>query len=118
MLEIKNKSVATPATSGNHNFLKLELRPEQFDDLVQRLIELVPDHYVDPNVVSRTLARLGKPQAAEKLRIKIPETKKPGLVILAKSWLQIISRKKLVTQFQLESYAGETIGICQCEVMM
>lgn len=76
MLDLKGKSIATPYNNGQHKFLKLELKSEEFDSLVLGLADLLPSHYVDPNSFARTLEILGKPQAAQKLRIRIPETKK------------------------------------------
>ncbi len=76
MLDLRSKSTASPHINGSHEFLKLELQPEEFESLVNGLIDLLPDHYVDPNAIARTLEILGKPAAADKLRIKIPETKK------------------------------------------
>ena len=76
MLDLKSKSISSPHNRGNHTFLRLELKAEEFDPLVRGLIELLPDHYVDPDAIARTLEILGKPAAANKLRIKIPEVKK------------------------------------------
>lgn len=76
MLGLKSKSTASPHNNGNHEFLKLELHPEEFAPLVGGLIDLLPDHYADPDTIARTLETLGKPAAADKLRIRIPETKK------------------------------------------
>lgn len=76
LLDLTSKSIASPHNNGNHEFLKLELQPEEFEPLVHGLVDLLPDHYVDPNSIARTLEMLGKPAAAEKLRIRIPETKK------------------------------------------
>lgn len=75
-MDLISKSTTSPHNSGNHEFLKLVLKSEEFASLVNGLIDLLPDHYVDPNAIARTLEILGKPAAADKLRIKIPETKK------------------------------------------
>ena len=76
MLSLKSKSTPTSLKIGRHSFLKLELVPEEYGNLVQGLIDLLPDHYVDPASIVSTLERLGKPAAAEKLRQKIPEAKR------------------------------------------
>ncbi len=73
MLDLISKSTASPHNDGNHEFLKLELQPEEFEPLIDGLIDLLPDHYADPDAIARTLETLGKPAAAEKLRIRIPE---------------------------------------------
>lgn len=76
MLSLKEKSICSLHTKGKHAFVKLELNSKNFESLVLGLISLIPGHYVDPVSVARTLERLGKYAAAEKLRIKIPEAKK------------------------------------------
>jgi len=76
LLDLRNKSNASHHNNGNHQFLKLELMPEEFEPLVDGLVDIMPDHYVDANTIARTFEILGKPAAAEKLRIRIPETKK------------------------------------------
>ena len=60
----------------NGNTLKiLELRADEFDNLVGVLIDTLPNNYVSPESISDTLERLGKSAAAQKLRIKLPEVK-------------------------------------------
>jgi len=76
LLELKEKSSFSLHKNGNHEFIKLEIQAQEFENLVSGFIGLIPDHYVDPISVARTLERLGKHAAAEKLRIKIPEAKK------------------------------------------
>lgn len=76
LLDLTRKSTASHHNNGNHEFLKLELQPKEFDSLVNGLIDLLPDHYLNPNSIAQTLEKLGKSAAAEKLRIRIPETKK------------------------------------------
>jgi hypothetical protein len=76
LLELKEKSSFSLHKKGKHEFIKLELQAQEFQNLVSGLIGLIPEHYVDPISVARTLERLGKHAAAEKLRIKIPEAKK------------------------------------------
>ena len=61
----------------NRNVLKvLELKAEEFDNLVTVLVDALPDYYIDPESIASTLERLGKQAAAHKLRLKIPEATK------------------------------------------
>lgn len=76
MLDIKEKSSFSLHKKGKHEFIKLELQAQEFKTFVSGIIGLIPEHYVDPISIARTLERLGKHAAAEKLRIKIPEAKK------------------------------------------
>ncbi len=76
MLRIADKSVVTEHFAGQNRFAKIVLKPEEFDSLVEELVNLVPDYYVDPLSVASTLERLGKPAAAKKLKLKLPEVKK------------------------------------------
>jgi hypothetical protein len=80
LLEILSKSVVTSESSVknslSHSFQCVELKPEEFDNLVSALITIVPDHYIAPDSVADILERLGKGAAAQKLRDKIPEVKK------------------------------------------
>ena len=76
MLKLKEKSSFSLHKNGTHEFIKLEVKAEEFQNLVSGLVGLIPEHYADPMSLARTLVRLGKHAAAEKLRIKIPEAKK------------------------------------------
>lgn len=80
MLEILRKSKVSSESSVknslSHSFQCVELKPEEFDDLVSELIKIVPEHYIAPNSVADILERLGKKASAQKLRDKIPEVKK------------------------------------------
>lgn len=75
MLEIKNKSVITEHYANGNSLKILELRPEEFEGLVAKLVDVLPDYYIDPMSIASTLERLGKSAAAQKLRVKIPEVK-------------------------------------------
>lgn len=75
MLELELKSDATECTVGDNTFKVLTLKPEEFDNLKNRLVEVLPECYVDPQSIASTLERLGKVAAAQKLRIKIPQVK-------------------------------------------
>ena len=73
MLNITNKSVVTDYTQGQHSFKKVELKGAEFQHLVEELIGLLPDYYINPLSIASTLESLGKPAAAAKLRLKLPE---------------------------------------------
>lgn len=76
MLTLKDKSVVTEQTINDDTFSVCTLKPEEFDNLKNALISVIPDYYVDPQSIAGTLARLGKNAAAQKLLTKIPEVKK------------------------------------------
>ena len=76
MLNITDKSLVTDHATGRNLFKKIVLKPDEFDSLVEQLVALLPDYYIDPLSVASTLERLGKPAAAQKLRLKLPEVKK------------------------------------------
>lgn len=75
MLSISEKSEVTTIGNEGHTFRILELIPEEFENLVSSLVDVLPNYYVDPESIAGTLDRLGKYAAAEKLRTKIPEVK-------------------------------------------
>ena len=75
MLGIQEKSAITEHHNDGNVLKVLELKPDEFENLVGELINIIPDYYVDPLSIADTLERLGKKVAAEKLRIKIPEVK-------------------------------------------
>ena len=58
------------------DFTVFTLKSDEFDNLKSALIGALPDHYIDPQSIAGTLARLGKYAAAQKLLTKIPEAKK------------------------------------------
>lgn len=76
MLNVTDKSVVSDYFIGQHLFKKIELKGEEFQNLIEELINILPDYYIDPLSMASTLERLGKPAAAEKLRVKLPEMKK------------------------------------------
>lgn len=78
MFGLKDKSVSVEyPCSQNKNILRvLELKAEEFDNLVDALVNELPNYYVDPTSVAGTLERLGKRAAAQKLITKLPEVKK------------------------------------------
>ncbi|MBV1907956.1 MAG: DUF1837 domain-containing protein [Kangiellaceae bacterium] len=73
MLNITDKSIVSDYSQAQHSFKKVELKGEEFQNLIEELIDLLPDYYIDPLSIASTLDRLGKPAAAEKLRLKLPE---------------------------------------------
>jgi hypothetical protein len=76
MLEIEVKSEVDEQSVGRNSFRILELKSDEFGNLVTSLIGELPDYYVDPESVASTLERLGKSASAQKLRAKLPEVKK------------------------------------------
>lgn len=76
MLNITDKSVVSKYSQGQHSFMKVELKGPEFQNLLEELIDLLPDYYIDPLSMASTLERLGKPAAAAKLRVKLPEVTK------------------------------------------
>ncbi len=76
MLNLTDKSVVSEDTRGQHSFKKVELKGAEFQNLIEELINLLPDYYIDPLSMASTLERLGKPAAAQKLRIKLPQVTK------------------------------------------
>jgi len=75
MLEIEDKSVTCQHSANGNSMKILELKPEEFDNLVNALVETLPEFYIDPESIAGTLERLGKHAAAQKLRVKLPEVK-------------------------------------------
>lgn len=75
MLSLEAKSVVTETERLPHKFKVLTLNLEDFDNLKNALIDVLPDFYVDPQSVAGTLERLGKTAAAQKLLTKLPEVK-------------------------------------------
>ena len=75
MLNITNKSEVSNENSHEHTFCIIKLKPEEFDSLVSKLVDLLPSHYIAPESIMNILNRLGKGAAARKLRDKIPAVK-------------------------------------------
>jgi hypothetical protein len=59
-----------------HTLLVITSIVEKTTDAVEEIALCVPGHYLDPNSISHTLERLGKAAAAQKLRLKFPQTVK------------------------------------------
>lgn len=66
--------ISTEAVNG-HDYKAINLLDEDHEPVVEDVAQVVPNHYIDPESIARTLDRLGKPAAAEKLRTKLPQTK-------------------------------------------
>lgn len=58
------------------NYTALNLLDENIKSAAADIAQVIPDHYIAPESIARTLERLGKPAAARKLRAKLPQTKK------------------------------------------
>ena len=67
--------ISTEFVNG-HDYKAINLLDGDHEPVVEDVAQVVPNHYIDPESIARTLERLGKPEAAEKLRIKLPQTKK------------------------------------------
>jgi len=76
LLNIIDKSVVSDYSQGQHSFKKVVLKELEYQALIEGLIETLPDYYIDPLSMASTLERLGKPAAAAKLRLKLPEVTK------------------------------------------
>ncbi|HIF9375894.1 TPA: Hachiman antiphage defense system protein HamA [Photobacterium damselae] len=76
MISLADKSVVIEHVVNETKFTILTLEENEFDNLKNVLIDVLPDYYVDPLSISGTLARLGKTAAAQKLLTKIPEVRK------------------------------------------
>jgi len=76
LLNITDKSIVSNYSQGQHSFKKVELKGIEFQNLIEELIGLLPDYYIDPLSMASTLERLGKPAAAAKLKIKLPQVTK------------------------------------------
>lgn len=76
MLNLEGRAVVTEYRIAQNVFRILTLKPEEFDNLIATMIDVLPGYYIDPNSIADTLDRLGKSAAANKLRLKIPEVKK------------------------------------------
>lgn len=75
MISLRDKSLEINENVNQHSFRVLTLKQQEFDNLKNALIGVLPDYYVDPQSIAGTLARLGKSAAAQKLLTKIPEVK-------------------------------------------
>lgn len=76
MLNITDKSEVLDYSEGLNLFKKVTLKEAEFKNLVKELIGILPSYYIDPLSMASTLELLGKPAAAAKLKIKLPEVKK------------------------------------------
>lgn len=76
MPKFSEKCEITDLMIGTHSFRVCTLKPDEFDNLKNRLVEIVPNHYIDPQALASILKRLGKAAAAKKLLIKTPSDNK------------------------------------------
>ena len=67
--------ITAEAVNG-HEYKSINLLDEDLKPVVEDIARLVPDHYIDPESIAHALERLGKPAAANKVRTKIPLTKR------------------------------------------
>ena len=64
--------ISTEVVNG-HDYKAINLLDGDHEPVVEDIAQVVPNHYIDPESIARTLEMLGKPVAAEKLRIKLPQ---------------------------------------------
>lgn len=76
MLRIKERSYVLEEENDGNSFKLFTLKPEEFNNFKNAIINVLPDYYADPQSIAGTLARLGKTAAALKILTKIPEVKK------------------------------------------
>ena len=69
-------SAITNEEIDGHKLHILKVNASEFDEATLDLALVVPEQYVDPASLADTLKKLGKTAAAEKLRTKLPLTKK------------------------------------------
>ena len=67
--------ISTEAVNG-HDYKAINLLDDDLEPVVEDIAQVVPDHYIDPDSIAHALERLGKPAAANKIRTKIPQTKR------------------------------------------
>lgn len=65
----------TSESVDDHKLKTITVLADNYDQAVEAVVSVVPDHYIDPESIAHILERLGKPEAAQKLRTKLPETK-------------------------------------------
>ena len=58
---------------GGHSMTYLEPAPGRLPDGVASVAAILPSHYASPDRVAAILGRLGKPEAAEYVRSKMPK---------------------------------------------
>ena len=67
--------ISTKAING-HDYKAINPLDGDLKPVVEDIAQVVSNHYIDPESIAHTLERLGKPAAANKIRTKIPQTKK------------------------------------------
>jgi uncharacterized protein DUF1837 len=66
--------ITTEVVNG-HEYKAINIMDDNVEPAASDIAQVVPVHYITPESIARTLERLGKPAAAEKLRAKLPQTK-------------------------------------------
>ena len=66
--------ITTEVVNG-HEYKAINITGDNLESAASDIAQIVPDHYIAPESIARTLERLGKPAAAAKLRAKLPQTK-------------------------------------------
>lgn len=55
MLSLSDKSDVSDRTNSGNTFRILELIPEEFENLISALVDVLPNYYVDPESIAGTL---------------------------------------------------------------
>lgn len=67
--------ITTEVVNG-HEYKAINIAGDNVESAASDIAQVIPDHYIAPESIARTLELLGKPAAAAKLRVKLPQTKK------------------------------------------
>lgn len=67
--------ITTEVVNG-HEYKAINITDDNVESAASDIAQVIPDHYIAPESIARTLERLGKPAAANKIRTKIPQTKR------------------------------------------
>lgn len=67
--------ISTEAVNG-HDYKAINILDGDLEPAAGDIAQVIPDHYIAPESIAHTLERLGKSAAANKIRTKIPQTKK------------------------------------------
>ena len=58
-----------------YEYKSINILDDNLESAAEDVAQVIPDHYIAPESVARTLERLGKSAAANKIRTKLPRTK-------------------------------------------
>ena len=66
--------ISTELVNG-YEYKSINILDDDLEPAAEDFAQVIPDHYIAPESIARTLERLGKNAAAIKLRAKLPKTK-------------------------------------------